>query len=659
MVKKMKGKIDKKITLLPAIFAKKLATWLVILLCISLIFTVIPMVKIVSASSVTWYVATTGSDAAAGDISHPFKTIQHAVDVAQAGHTIYVRGGTYKQAITMKHSGTAGNPITIAGAAGETAIIDGTGINYWAGLVYLNGKDYLTFTNLKIQNSATHGIYTGWESGTNPSTDITVTNCDFYHIFNYAILFYAQNKAYPCYRMKVTHCTFDDIEYAFHNPGSTQECVGFGGCIDSEFAYNKMTHIHKIGFDFGTCKNCIAHHNDIDVTGMSTEAYGIYVIAGHTAGYECTDISIYDNYVHGNRQCIGIGNEKVIGTTSKRITIVNNLIVPTGSYAGISMFNMVSGCYFQDIRILHNTIYAPDGARCIFMHDIATSEISGLYIANNICSGSRKDLMNTINPTVITNNLFYSPSGATNYGTNYQNGNPNFNTPFTDFHLTTSSLLAIGKASSTYTSSTYGTTTDFDGKTRTSAYDIGAYEYDGEIVENSDSPSPSDSASPAPTPPVISQVNIIHSHTDLIVAGHGWENVTCVVTDNDGISTVVLQLNNPNQSTTNVPMIKKIGSTTYYANLSLHQRGKYGYRIQATDANSNVALSPSYTFWLQPDWDIDNDGICNIRDLVKISSHYGETGFKGWIREDVDHNGVIQALDIAIVSSQYDRSWWS
>ena len=652
MVKKMKRKIDKKTTLLPAIFAKKLATWLVILLCISLIFTVIPMVKIVPASSVSWYVATTGSDAAAGDISHPFKTIQHAVDVAQAGHTIYVRGGTYTEAITMKHSGTAGNPITIAGASGETAIIDGTGKSSDNGLIYLNGKDYLTFTNLKVQNSATHGIYTGWESGTNPSTDITVTNCIFNHIGRYGILFCASNTAYPCYRMKVTHCIFNDIQYL----RSSEECVGFSRCADSEFAYNKMTKLGKIGFDFGICTNSIAHHNDIDVTDMATSAFGIYVIGGNAdTGGVSSGITISNNYIHGNRQCIGVANERQY-VTIKDVIIENNVIVATGSLPAIVQFNQEgrTPSYYKNIKIIHNTIYTT-GATCIKL-EAGSSYMENLVVANNILYGGTAYSIATTSKT-ITNNLVKNPlftntgTGAERYS--LQSGSP-----------------AIGAASSTYK-----TTYDFDGNARTSPYDIGAYEYDGQgsgnsassdssipvppVIEDSSDSSSTSSDSSAQIPLVISQVNITNSDILDIVAGYGWENFTCVVADNDEVSTVLLQLTNPDQSTTNVTMIKITGTTTYFANLSLHQTGQYSYRIQATDTNGNVVISSSYTFWLQPDWDINSDGIVTIADLVLVSNHYGEIGFKGWIREDVDNNGVIQAFDISIVSSNFGRSWWS
>ena len=59
-----------------------------------------------------------------------------------------------------------------------------------------------------------------------------------------------------------------------------------------------------------------------------------------------------------------------------------------------------------------------------------------------------------------------------------------------------------------------------------------------------------------------------------------------------------------------------------------------------------------------PNWDINLDHDCNILDLIQISNHFDETGDPGWIREDVDNNGVIQILDFVFVSNHYNESWW-
>lgn len=58
-----------------------------------------------------------------------------------------------------------------------------------------------------------------------------------------------------------------------------------------------------------------------------------------------------------------------------------------------------------------------------------------------------------------------------------------------------------------------------------------------------------------------------------------------------------------------------------------------------------------------PDWDINQDGLCNILDYTLISNQYGETGENGWIREDVDNNGEINILDFVLISNHYGENW--
>src|SRR5688500_14247788 len=55
----------------------------------------------------SYFVSTAGNDAHAGSASAPFRTIQRAADVAQPGDTVFVRGGTYRETVTPRRSGTS------------------------------------------------------------------------------------------------------------------------------------------------------------------------------------------------------------------------------------------------------------------------------------------------------------------------------------------------------------------------------------------------------------------------------------------------------------------------------------------------------------------------------------------------------------------------
>jgi hypothetical protein len=65
------------------------------------------LIAVPTAQAATYYVSNSGSDSASGAQGSPFKTIQHAADVAKAGDTVIVMPGTYRESIESKNDGTA------------------------------------------------------------------------------------------------------------------------------------------------------------------------------------------------------------------------------------------------------------------------------------------------------------------------------------------------------------------------------------------------------------------------------------------------------------------------------------------------------------------------------------------------------------------------
>ena len=68
------------------------------------------------AAGTAYFVSPTGLDTNSGtSAAAPFKTIQHALDLAQPGTTITLAAGKYTEAALTKVAGTAGAPITVKG----------------------------------------------------------------------------------------------------------------------------------------------------------------------------------------------------------------------------------------------------------------------------------------------------------------------------------------------------------------------------------------------------------------------------------------------------------------------------------------------------------------------------------------------------------------
>jgi VCBS repeat-containing protein len=87
------------------------------------------------------YVATNGNDSSGdGSINKPWRTIQKAAGVVNAGNTVYVRGGTYtlSSSISISRSGNAANYITFMPYSGETVNINGN--NAVSNLVDISGN---------------------------------------------------------------------------------------------------------------------------------------------------------------------------------------------------------------------------------------------------------------------------------------------------------------------------------------------------------------------------------------------------------------------------------------------------------------------------------------------------------------------------------------
>ncbi len=94
----------------------------------------------------TYYVATNGSDASNGlSISTPFRSIQHASSLVNPGDSVLVRGGVYRERLTISRSGNANFRIFFKNYKGEMPVIDGSQVFTWildAGQVYRTTVSY-------------------------------------------------------------------------------------------------------------------------------------------------------------------------------------------------------------------------------------------------------------------------------------------------------------------------------------------------------------------------------------------------------------------------------------------------------------------------------------------------------------------------------------
>jgi len=145
-----------------------------------------PVAQEAVVTGTIYYVATTGADTNSGTQTSPWRTIQHAADLAGAGDSIFVRAGIYHEDVILGRSGSPGNPIAFLAFPGETVILDGGNVlssgfetdysapdpqpsdisidgftirNYRSfGIVAWSINDRLSLTHLVIQDNGGEGI---------------------------------------------------------------------------------------------------------------------------------------------------------------------------------------------------------------------------------------------------------------------------------------------------------------------------------------------------------------------------------------------------------------------------------------------------------------------------------------------------------------------
>ena len=85
----------------------------------------------------------------------------------------------------------------------------------------------------------------------------------------------------------------------------------------------------------------------------------------------------------------------------------------------------------------------------------------------------------------------------------------------------------------------------------------------------------------------------------------------------------------------------------------------YNFTVRVTDADDATATQSLSITVNCPPWDVNNDGITDISDIVMIGLHWNVTmGGPNYDPNcDVDGNGVININDVVIVGLHWDQSW--
>ncbi|MBU1043280.1 MAG: right-handed parallel beta-helix repeat-containing protein [Candidatus Omnitrophica bacterium] len=378
----------------------------------------------------TYYVSSSGLDSNTGTQSLPWRTLQHASDVAVAGDIVLVNDGTYAGFCNWSNSGTVSDPITYK-ANGSNVIINSRNPNTIDN-INIENVDYIIIDGFKIQNSQRAGIRVV------NSTGVIVKNCicsnsEYWGIFT---------GFAPAVQILNNFCSASAREHGIYVSNSNMSPDA--PIISGNTCYNNYQNGIQINGDLYSGGDGIISAGIIEKNIVHDNGYkGLSLIS-------MQDSIVKNNIIYNNgTRNAGAGGIHLVeepgtGQHSNNNLIVNNTVIEP-RIAGIRMNSgSTNNTVFNNIVVSSSQIVDEDGGNYIDTTSNAkSSSTSGLFV----------------NPTI------------------------------NDYHLSNSSIAKdLGKSS--YNSKN-APTQDFDGNSRPqgSAYDSGAYENTSVVVADTTAPS--------------------------------------------------------------------------------------------------------------------------------------------------------------------------
>ena len=403
----------------------------------------------------TFHVATTGSDTNSGTEKAPFRTIQHAADLAQPGDVITVHQGIYRERVTPPRGGTVdGKRITYQAALSEKVEIKGsevvtnwvklqdnvwqavipnsffgsfnpycdsihgdwfnrkTSLKFHTGEVYLNGDSLLEATNLS-------NVLKPIGSNAHWFAVVDATNTTLWAQFNGVNLNeqlveinVRQTVFYPA-KTGINYLTvrgFTMSQAATPWAPPTAEQIGLIGTHWSKgwiIESNTVSHSVCSGISLGK------YGDEWDNRAESAEGYVGTINRALTNGWN--EATIGHHLVHGNliSHC---GQAGIVGSLGCAFSTITGNVIHDIDQPQLLLGAEMAGIKFHgavDVEISHNHIYRC--CRGIWLDWMA----QGTRVSGNLlhANGPSEDLFVEVNhgPFLVDNNLFLSGASLSDW----------------------------------------------------------------------------------------------------------------------------------------------------------------------------------------------------------------------------------------------------
>jgi len=341
-----------------------------------------------------FFVATSGNDANPGTFAKPWRTVQHAANVANGA--VWLRAGTYSGNITVTRSG-----LTFSAFPGELAIVNGGSNGFRFYKVSSGALRYLTIQNANSSMGAGVLIDT--------SSNVTVANSVIHNNKNYGVrIQYSTNSIV---RDSHIYKNQEGIRVAY-TAGGTQ--------ILNNLIYSQDTMINDAVKDSGggvgitflkTTGKVLASGNQLWLNRAPSRWYGYD--GGAFEIYGASDVTITGNIAWNNKDLMETGTN---GLPCNNITFTRNIGFAASTVKGYargliiacasnSLFanNTLDGFDISDVSVVDKPGYKFQG-----------SEV-GLKIENNILRTNGQGVFyfdHLPSGVVIDYNLIWNSSGG-------------------------------------------------------------------------------------------------------------------------------------------------------------------------------------------------------------------------------------------------------
>ncbi|MCU0417792.1 MAG: T9SS type A sorting domain-containing protein [Cytophagaceae bacterium] len=343
-------------------------------------------------------VSKNGNNSNTGTLNSPFLTIQYGLSkIILPGDTLFIRGGTYFEALNFMYSGTALFPVVVMPYNAEIVKVDGSNVEQSKGIfIKLDKKDNIIIDGLRFQNFVNRTVPSIGLAVIGGANKIVIRNCKFINfspldtlsgeLKGIAVISHLDQ---PVNDIIIEHNQFDSLYTG------QSEVITLNGYINNfKVRYNEATRCAT-----NPIFQCAGGYDIQFADGYWTDSFGLprngeftdNYIHDNTGGYGPKaiyvdggeDMIIERNKIVNNAVGIGVHTEEQRAVHSKRIYIKNNVMydnffsISIGNDPNI-MPNRLPGVV-DSVFIYNNTI-----VKTYRGLEMERSGISNIFVYNNI-----------------------------------------------------------------------------------------------------------------------------------------------------------------------------------------------------------------------------------------------------------------------------------